>query len=1323
MEEKSKVIAFDGNNFHNWKFRMETLLDMHDLLDCLNREVVEIPELQIAAADTAAVISEKEKQVVERKKLEKKCKTLIVQAIDDNQLELIKDCRTPKQIWGTLKNVFERCGVAGQLYIRKKLLTLRYVEGVCKMSEHLLRFDKMIRELKGSGATVEESDAVCHLLLTLPPSFDSVVTAIETLPNGVTMDFVKKRLLDVDLKKRSSEAGEEASGGDGVAMASRFNKKKIKCYHCGKFGHKKVDCREFDRESVKQKVNNHNKYPKSKSESNKQKAHVGAEDDGPEIAFMVAGRDDLLRVGWYLDSGATDHMLCDSRYFSSMRRLERPIEIVVANGQKLLAEYCGDVLMYSVIGDTVKKCEAANVLYLPDLSCNLFSVKRIAKSGLQVCFDDDKAEVKKNGVVVAVGRLKGKLYELDIFCKRSEMGSAMVSGKVSRNVVLWHQRYGHVGCDSLRELVKHQMVDGLTLTDFDTETVVCEPCLSGKIVKLPFTPGEERRSSRSLELVHSDVCGPMTPHTWNGKRFFVSFIDDYSHFGIIYLMSSKDEVIDRFREYEALVTAHFGTRIARLRTDNGGEYVSEAMREFCRKKGISMELTVPYTPQQNGVSERMNRTLMERARALLAESGFGKEMWGEAVYTATYLTNRCPTSSVKEKKTPYELWTGRKPNVKKLKIFGSAAFLHIPKELRSKLDPKCKKLYHVGYTVNGYRLWDEKKKKIVIGRDVVFDESTMFGEKQEMEPNVPKQVELLFEERMGRRNGVPDEQENVSSAEEEEEDEESTEQQQPAVRRSGRVKRNPVWHDCYEFCETAMCAENFVEDLPGTVDGLRKRSDWPQWQAAMADEMESLVKNKTWNLAQLPPGKNLIDSKWIFKIKRNEAGGTDRYKARLVARGFSQRKGFDYENTYAPVARHTTLRVLLAIANQEGMHLHQLDVKTAFLNGSLEQEIYMRLPEEFAAGNLVAKLQKSLYGLKQASRAWNSRFHEFVTSLGFKRCDVDNCLYTVNISGETVYLIIYVDDILIACRSLDKITKLKDKLKMEFDMTDMNEVTTFLGLTIKRNKEEGVLEISQRKYLENLLTRFGMADCKPKQTPLAAGVKLEKCSDPSQHTTKPYRELIGCLTYATVTSRPDLCAAVNFFSAFQSCATDDHWNHAKRILRYIKGTLDLKLVYRRSDEGGIIDGYADSDWAGDICERKSSSGYVFRVHQATVSWSAQKQKSVALSSAEAEYVSLSVAVKEALWLQMLLQDFQVNVSEPVIIREDNQACIRIAEDDKPTKRLKHIDVRYHFVREEIQRRTIQLVYVPSEDQIADIMTKGLPKPQFEKLRSLLGLSA
>lgn len=389
----------------------------------------------------------------------------------------------------------------------------------------------------------------------------------------------------------------------------------------------------------------------------------------------------------------------------------------------------------------------------------------------------------------------------------------------------------------------------------------------------------------------------------------------------------------------------------------------------------------------------------------------------------------------------------------------------------------------------------------------------------------------------------------------------------------------------------------------------------------------------------------------------------------------------------------------------------------------MDQELYMRLPKEFDSGGLVAKLQKSLYGLKQASRAWNSRFHEFITTFGFRRSEIDNCLYIATIAGQSVFLIIYVDDILIACHSLNVIAKLKGKLKAEFEMTDIGEVRTFLGLTIVRRQDEGIMEIDQRRYLQRLLDRFGMADCKPKQTPLEANLKLEKCTNQSKCTTKPYRELIGCLSYVAVTSRPDISAAVNYYSAFQSCASDEHWNHAKRILRYIKGTLDYKLVFRRIEGSALVEGYADSDWAGDTGDRKSQSGFVFQVYKSTVSWTAQKQKTVALSSAEAEFISLSGAVKEAIWLRMLLKDFQQDVDGPTVIHEDNQACITVAEDDKMTKRLKHIDVRYRFVQDEVQRRTVRLKYVASEEQMADIMTKGLTRVQFEKLRELLGVSA
>lgn len=249
-------------------------------------------------------------------------------------------------------------------------------------------------------------------------------------------------------------------------------------------------------------------------------------------------------------------------------------------------------------------------------------------------------------------------------------------------------------------------------------------CLSGKQARQPFGSGEGQRSSRILELVHSDVSGPYTPGTYDRKRFFVTFIDDFSHFTVVYLLKSKDEVLECFQEYNAKFTAHFGVKIARIRCDNGGEYTSKAFRTFCRGEGISMEFTAPYTPQQNGVAERMNRTLLDKARSMVFDAGLPKSLWGEAVLTAAYLSNRSPSSALDVQKTPYEVWYNRKPDIDNLRVFGAFAHTHVPKQCRGKLDPRSEKNYMVGYASNGYRIWDPRRRKVFVSRDVIFDENS-----------------------------------------------------------------------------------------------------------------------------------------------------------------------------------------------------------------------------------------------------------------------------------------------------------------------------------------------------------------------------------------------------------------------------------------------------------------------------------------------------------------------------------------------------------------------------------------------------------------------
>lgn len=494
-----------------------------------------------------------------------------------------------------------------------------------------------------------------------------------------------------------------------------------------------------------------------------------------------------------------------------------------------------------------------------------------------------------------------------------------------------------------------------------------------------------------------------------------------------------------------------------------------------------------------------------------------------------------------------------------------------------------------------------------------------------------------------------------------------------------------------------------------------KRHEWPQWKDAIRDEYNSLMKNGTWILVDLPKGRKPIACKWVFKLKRKADGAIDKYKARLVAKGYSQQSGFDYNETYAPVAKLTTLRVILSIANHMDMDMliHQMDVISAFLNGSLSEEIYMQQPEGFRKDERVCKLIKAIYGLKQASRMWYEEFNAFIMSIGFKKCGSDQYLYIRIFGGIKCYVLLYVDDLLIVCESIETIKSIKESMSIEFEMTDIGEMDTFLGIHVHRDMHRGQISMDQASYMKNVLHKFGMDDCKQTATPMEVGLDLMKC-DRDTVCDAPYRELIGCLTYATMTMRPDLCASTNYFSRFQSCFNDEHYNYARRILRYVCGTVNLKLVYDKHKDADILHGYTDSDWANDKNDRKSVSGYVFKIFGNTVSWGSRKQATVSLSSTEAEYIALAQGICEAKWLRSLLVELGFVMDQPILIFEDNQSCIKVAEEPRAHKRVKHIDVKYHFIREAIGNGEVQLKYKQSGEQLADVMTKQLSRVLFMK---------
>lgn len=484
-------------------------------------------------------------------------------------------------------------------------------------------------------------------------------------------------------------------------------------------------------------------------------------------------------------------------------------------------------------------------------------------------------------------------------------------------------------------------------------------------------------------------------------------------------------------------------------------------------------------------------------------------------------------------------------------------------------------------------------------------------------------------------------------------------QNETTPRTSGRECRKPGWFKNFISSYEAFSAVNRSPQVPETYDDIFEHANQATWLEAVKEELRALNKNHTWEIVKPPPLIIPIPCKWVFNLKTDADGKPIRYKARLVAKGYVQRRNVDYDETFAPVAKLNTIRTVLAIANTRGMEVHQMDVRTAFLNGELEEKVYMQVPDgvEAKTGD-VCLLKRALYGLKQSPRCWNTRFNKFLQDQGFIRSRYDYCLYVKHQKEGTAYIIVYVDDLLIVAQKQQTVLAIKEVLKREFDMADMNELHDFLGIKIKRDRQRGIIRLSQKGLIEKILYRFGMSDCKPCKTPAETKLQLKRSNDRCVH---PYRELIGCLMYLMMGTRPDLCFIVGYLSRFQDAANTEHWNQAKRVLRYVQGTRNVELVYRCSQNNVPITGFVDADYANDVEDRKSISGFLLKVFGCIVAWSSKKQTAVAISSTEAEYVAMSSCVSESIWLSGLMGDLgEVKLMYPIPVFEDNQAAIAMA---------------------------------------------------------------
>ncbi|WBP92221.1 reverse transcriptase domain-containing protein [Kitasatospora cathayae] len=888
--------------------------------------------------------------------------------------------------------------------------------------------------------------------------------------------------------------------------------------------------------------------------------------------------------------------------------------------------------------------------------------------------------------------------------------SRTCKGRISKDeTLLWHLRLGHINLNRIQRLVKSG-----PLSDLELGTLpVCESCIEGKMTKRPFS-AKGNRATEPLELIHSDLCGPMNVKARGGFEYYVSFIDDYSRYGYVYLLQFKSETLEKFKEFRAEVEKQLGKSIKTLRSDRGGEYMDLEFKDYLIENGITSQLSAPGTPQQNGVAERRNRTLLEMTRSMMSYSSLPESFWGYALETALYILNRVPSKSVLE--TPIELWLGRKASLHHFRIWGCPA--HVLKSNPRKLEPRTKVCFFVGYPkeTRGGLFYSADENKVFVSTNATFLEEDYIG-------NHKSPSKLLLEEIVpSETTNEPTRVVDLPSSSRKRD----SSQIHLSPRRSGRVSKLP---ERYLGLTQVNAGGTDLED-PLSYKQAMEDVDKDKWLKAMDLEMESMYSNSVWELVDQPVGVKPIGCKWIYKRKRGADGKVETFKARLVAKGYTQREGVDYEETFSPVAMLKSIRTLLSIAAYFDYEIWQMDVKTAFLNGYLDESIYMLQPEGFIVQGeeqRVCKLLKSIYGLKQASRSWNIRFDTVVKSYGFEQNVDESCVYKKILNKDVVFLILYVDDILLIGNNVRVLSDVKQWLANEFQMKDLGEAQYVLGIQIIRNRKNRKLALSQTSYIDKIVAKYGMDKSKKGALPFRHGIYLSKdqCPKTPQEVESmrqyPYASAVGSLMYAMLCTRPDICYAVGIVSRYQSNPGYEHWVAVKNILKYLRRTREYVLVYGNEDL--ILKGYTDSDFQADRDSRKSTSGSVFTLCGGAIVWRSIKQSCIADSTMEAEYVAACEAAKEGVWLRKFLTDLEVvpDMDKPITLFCDNSGAVANSKEPRSHKRGKHIERKYHLIREIVQRGDVVVTKIASEDNIADPFTKTLPAKVFERHMGSLGL--
>ncbi|CAL9026795.1 unnamed protein product [Prunus brigantina] len=1317
---------FSGENYEFWRIKMTTIFKSLGLWSLVEKG---IPAPDSKKKNTAEEASEEEPDAEMIAVLMRDAKALgiIQNAVSDQIFPRIANADSAKMAWNLLHGEYhggDQIRSVKLQNLRREFEYMRMREGE-QLSAYLTRLNELINQMKTFGEVLSNERLVQKVLISLSRVYDPICLVIENTKSLESVELqeviaiLKSQEQQFDMhnvdtaekafgsfsvetkgqnkngsqtgsaksqknwksnnkpwesrqKPQQSGAAQTSNGSqhvhqDGVKpqckVCSKFHfgecryKGQSKCYKCDRFGHWARDC---TANKGMQKANNASQV----------------EVKGNLFFASCAISEKSANGEWYVDSGCSNHMTGNKELLIDINPNVTG-KVQMPTGELVSIAGMGTLVLDTNFGTKHIK----EVMYLPGLRENLLSVGQMDEHGYHLVFGSNMCSIfddaSLENLIMKVEMRKNRCYPLSL----SSNSYVALRAGVSHSTWLWLKRMGHLHFKGLSQLKENEMVHGLP--HLEAVDGVCGGCQLGKQHREWFPKNQAWRARTPLELIHMDLCGPMQNESLAGNKYFMLLIDDFTRMTWVYFLRYKSDALNCFRKFKSMVELQSGYKVKCVRSDKGGEFTSSEFNKLCEDAGIQRQFTMAYTPQQNGVVERKNRIVVEMAKAMLHEKGLPYYLWAEAVHTAVYLLNRCPTKALRDK-TPFEAYSTRKPGVAHLKVFGSVCFVHKPEENRQKLDAKNTRGVFVGYATceKGYRVFDPVTRKLILSRDVVFDEGATWNWKEAAENSVimvneeeqPRNSQVeVFETPTGNRNSGFRPIELGSY--------EGSSRASSSLEASQNFDHTPLkWRKLDDIL--AQC--NLCTIEPEKFDEAVKDESWMK---AMKDELNMIEKNDTWELVDRPMDKPVIGVKWVFKTKLNLDGSVQKNKARLVAKGYSQKPGVDYNETFAP------------------------------------EEVYVDQPEGFVmkgSESKVYKLHKALYGLKQAPRAWYSEIDGYFAECGFTKSQSEATLY-VKARGEASILIIsiYVDDIVYTRNDQEMLEDFKKDMKEKYEMTDLGLLHHFLGMGVIQTPTS--IFIHQKKYATTLLNRFGLSECKPVSIPLVTSEKLSKDDGSGLASEEQYRWIVGSLLYLTAT-RPDIMFAASLLARFMHCPTSKHLGTAKRVLRYVKGTLDYGLEYVKG-KGAVLIGYCDSDWSGSVDDNKSTSGYAFSFGSGVFAWASVKQNCVALSTAEAEYISASEATTQAVWLRFVLEDFGELQTEATPLHCDNISAIAITRNLVFHQKTKHIDRRYHFIKDALQEGVVDLIYCPTNEQLADIFTKALAKDRFCYLREKLGVKS